>query len=176
MNPFDLVTGTPRRTRCAAAETAPPSPQGWFSGELVVSLGVALCIAGCGDSGDSANTQINGSSIIANSPASSRQSVNNLVGSAAAVSGLPPLLAGVTDANDPGVLLGTSRVVDNPYQPSNRIATSPFPLIKVAALSGPFPTGKWSKGFLYQTPADLTANFNNAPPWDPLFGKNGKND
>lgn len=35
------------------------------------------------------------------------------------------------------------RVIDNPYQPGNRDANSPFPLVKVAGLGDrPFPTGK----------------------------------
>ncbi len=177
MSPNALVTGTSHRYHFPAGESAPhrASHRG-LRWSIAASLGVALCLAGCGGGDNNGNVQIDGGSIIAGSPASPDQFVHHMLGATAALPGLPPLLPAVGGVDDPGALLGASRVVDNPYQPANRIATSPFPLIKVAAPAGPFPTGRWSKGFYYQTPADLTANFNNAPPWDPLFGKNGKND
>ena len=68
-------------------------------------------------------------------------------------------------------------MIDNPYQPGNRDAASPFPLVRIDGLGDrPFPTGKWYKGFFYRTPARLTANFSDAPPWDPAAGNNGQND
>ena len=88
-----------------------------------------------------------------------------------------PRLGATASTDDPAQLLGPDRVIDNPYQPGDRGANSPFPLIKIDGLGDrPFPTGKWYKGFFYRTPARLDSNFADAPAGDPAAPHNGQND
>jgi len=136
-------------------------------------IAAVLSLVGCFSGGP--DEQPASKSIVAASPASPDQDIHHPLGGGGLL-GAPPPLPPVAGTEDPAGLLGASRIVDNPYQPGGRDANSPFPLIKLAGLSGPFPTGSWTKGFHYQTPASLTSNFNNAPPWDPAQSNNGKND
>lgn len=178
MSPTPRVPGTPVRRRTAARYLRRWASSPWPGGSACAGMLALACLGGCGNgnnAGSDTTGPSGGGSIVAASPASLRQSVDHIVGAKAAL-GQPPPLPGLAGADDPAAVLGAARVVDNPYQPANRGPASPFPLVKVAAPAGPFPTSKWSKGFLYQTPADLTANFNNAPPWDPQSARNGRND
>lgn len=136
---------------------------------LVVLLFVG-CWGGDDDDGDTSGAIVPGAS---NAP---DQSIDHHVGGAAPRPGLPPPLPAVAGTGDPALLLGAARVVDNDYQPGGRNADAPFPLIKLAGSKAPFPTGKWTKGFHYQTPANLDSNFVDAPAGNPAQGQNGRND
>jgi endoglucanase Acf2 len=112
------------------------------------------------------------SSVVPGAFPSPKQSLNHHVGATAQVPGLPAPLPALSGTDDPAVLLGAARVIDNSFQPGGRDANSPFPLIKLAGTAAPFPTGKWTKAFHYQIPASLSSNFVDAPGNDPNNGKN----
>ena len=165
---------------------------------LAASATAALLLAACGGDDDSNAT----GSIVAQPSAGPDQQLSHEIGAAFAVDGTvidhhppgadlttltgaaspllsvaAPRLGAVSPTDDPAQVLGAGRVIDNPYQPGNRDANSPFPLIKIAGLGDrPFPTGKWYKGFFYRTPARLDSNFADAPAGDPAAGNNGQND
>lgn len=64
---------------------------------------------------------------------------------------------GPVSTKDPREILGTDRVLSNPFQPGN---STDLKLVSLPdGVRTRMPTGKWSKGFFYQSPRNLDAYF-----------------
>ncbi|MBH2043560.1 MAG: hypothetical protein I8H87_08525 [Comamonadaceae bacterium] len=126
-----------------------------------VAVAIAFSLASCGGSDDPAPVAVSRyvsdppprvAPVIqeADIPLAPLASLNKVtLKAAAAKNGLDPI-----STADPVSALG-GRSVTNPFKPGNQSA-----LKLVAGLEGmALPTGKWYKGFFYQTPLDLAGDF-----------------